>query len=93
MLRLLHLLRDVACGLKLLKAQHVVHADLVRQSLSVPAALVISYVGVMPTCYAMAQCFKHMLAVDKSCARDVQTDGAGAQTCHTAVPCKDCGRL
>lgn len=30
MLRLLHLLRDVACGLTLLKAQHVVHADLVR---------------------------------------------------------------
>jgi len=30
MLRLLQLLRDVVCGLKFLKAQHVVHADLVR---------------------------------------------------------------
>lgn len=30
MLRLLHLLRDVACGLKMLKSQHIVHADLVR---------------------------------------------------------------
>jgi hypothetical protein len=30
MLRLLHLLRDVACGLKLLAAQKIVHADLVR---------------------------------------------------------------
>lgn len=29
MLRLLHLLRDVACGLKLLKSQNIVHADLV----------------------------------------------------------------
>jgi len=29
MLRLLHLLRDVAFGLKLLKSQHIVHADLV----------------------------------------------------------------
>lgn len=31
MLRLLHLLRDVACGLKLLQTQQIVHADLVRQ--------------------------------------------------------------
>ena len=29
MLRLLHLLRDVACGLKLLNSQNIVHADLV----------------------------------------------------------------
>lgn len=29
MLRLLYLLRDVACGLKLLKSQSIVHADLV----------------------------------------------------------------
>lgn len=33
MLRLLHLLRDVACGLKLLNSQGVVHADLVRPQL------------------------------------------------------------
>jgi hypothetical protein len=32
MLRLLHLLRDVACGLKLLQTQHIVHADLVRRT-------------------------------------------------------------
>lgn len=35
MLRLLHLLRDVACGLKLLQTQQIVHADLVRQTGSV----------------------------------------------------------
>jgi hypothetical protein len=35
MLRLLYLLRDVGCGLKLLNSQSIVHADLVRRNAQV----------------------------------------------------------
>ena len=60
MLRLLHLLRDVACGLKLLKSQSVVHADLVRRGLPLrccqrfPVGLVwLSWLIILNYCHAV----------------------------------------
>jgi hypothetical protein len=88
MLRLLHVLRDVACGLKLLKAQHVVHADLVRRA--VWPALRICIACLLCHCASVepiisSACWLLTETVDALCRPTVQPRGRRDATLPTKV--------